>query len=407
MIAALDIGTTKVCCLIATTGESDDLQVVGIGHHASRGLRAGNLVDLESAEASIRAAVDAAERMAGGMVRRVVVNLSAGQPQSQLVAYEVSVAGHEIGDADIRRILDPSGFGHAVPEDHEVIQVVPVGYSIDGCRGVRDPRGMFGQRLGVNLHLISANAGAVRNLATCVARCHLEIEDRVASPHAAALGSLIDDERTLGVTLIDLGGGTTSVAVFFDSELLFTDILPIGGLHVSRDVARGLQTPLGQAERIKILHGACVASPADDRRPIDVPPMMDDGVADYTQVPRSMLVGIIRPRMEEIFEMIRSRLEDAGLHRIAGRRVVLTGGGSQLTGAAELAGKILDKQVRIGRPRKLKGLPEAAAGPAFATCAGLLRYAANAPSNSAKPTYRPAAPAGTLGRFGQWLRENF
>jgi cell division protein FtsA len=407
MIAALDIGTTKACCLIASDAEGDELQVVGIGHHASRGLRAGNLVDLDGAEASVRAAVDSAERMAGGMVRRVVVNLSAGQPNSQLIAYDVSVAGHEIGDADVRRILDPGGFMHMVPEDHEVIHVVPVGYSIDGCRGVRDPRGMFGQRLGVNLHLISANTSAVRNLATCISRCHLEIVDRVVSPHAAALGCLVEDEKTLGVTLIDLGGGTTSIAVFFDSELLFTEVLPIGGLHVSRDVARGLQTPLGQAERIKTLYGACVATPADDRRPIDVPPMMDEGGGDYSQVPKSMLVGIIRPRMEEIFEMVRARLEDEGLHKIAGRRVVLTGGGAQLSGAAELAGKILDKQVRVGRPLKLKGLPEAAAGPSFATCAGLLRHAAQMPADSLKPTYKPEASVGKFGRIGQWFRENF
>ena len=267
---------------------------------------------------------------------------------------------------------------------------------------------MFGQRLGVNLHLITASAGAVRNLANCVTRCHLQIEGKVVSPYAAALGCLVEDETQLGVTLIDMGGGTTSVAVFFDSELIHTDSIPLGGLHVTRDLARGLSTPMTQAERIKTLYGSCQPSPSDPRQMVEVPPIADDGATESTHVPRSMLVGIIRPRMEEIFEMVRARLQDAGLDRVAGRRVVLTGGASQLPGAPELAGQILDKQVRLGRPRGVDGLPEAIAGAAFATCAGLLRFAANQAQEGVEPVYRPAETApGRFGRIGQWLRENF
>jgi cell division protein FtsA len=408
LLAALDVGTTKVCCLIAKPVGPEGLRVVGIGHQAARGVRSGTFVDLDAAEATIRATVETAERMAGDNIRQVVVNVSAGVPQSRLIAYEVSVAGHEIGDADVRRILEPHGYSQSLPADHDVIHSIPVGYSIDGCRGVRDPRGMFGQRLGVNLHVITAPSGAVRNLTTCVHRCHLEVAAKAVSPYAAALGCLVEDETALGVTLIDMGGGTTSVAVFFDSELVHTDSIPVGGLHVTRDIARGLSTPMAQAERIKTLLGSCLPSPSDDRQMVEVPPMAGDGSSDIGQVPRSMLVNIIRPRIEEILEMIRTRLQDAGFDRVAARRLVLTGGACQLPGVAELAGMILDKQVRIGRPRPLEGLPEAVTGPAFATCAGLLRYAARHAQESLQGNYRPEeVPPGRWGRFGQWLREYF
>ena len=174
---------------------------------------------------------------------------------------------------------------------------------------------MFGQRLGVNLHLITAASGAVRNVATCVTRCHLEVEGKVVSPYAAALGCLVDDETQLGITLIDLGGGTTSVAVFFDSELIYTDSIPLGGLHVTRDLARGLSTPVTQAERIKTLYGSCQPSPSDSRQMIEIPPIADDGASESTIVPRSMLVGIIRPRMEEIFEMVQAELRRSGFEQ--------------------------------------------------------------------------------------------
>lgn len=406
-IAALDVGTTKVSCLIARV-VGNGLVVVGVGHQASRGLRSGTFVDLDAAEAAVRATVEAAERMAGENIRQVIVNVSAGSPYSRLVAYEVAVGGHEIDDADLRRILEQARIGQPDANGGEVVHAIPVGYSIDGCRGVRDPRGMYGQRLGVSLHLISAARGALRNLTACIDRCHLEIADKAVSSYAAALGCLVDDETALGTTLIDMGGGTTSLAVFFDGELIHTDTIAIGGIHVTKDIARVLSTPLAQAERMKTLFGSCLPSPSDDRQVIEIPPMGEEGAGELSQVPRSLLVNVIRSRLEEVFEMLRARLEDAGLDKMAGRRVVLTGGASQVPGAPELASMILDKQVRIGRPRPMKGLPEAACGPGFSTCAGLLRYAVSHPHQGDSTTYRPAdPPASRLSRLGQWLRENF
>ena len=408
LVAALDIGSTKVVCFIARTGGDTGLQIIGMGHQLSRGIRSGTIVDMEAAADSIRATVEAAEQMAGENIREVVVNLSGGEPASRLIAYEISIAGHQIGDADLRQVLDPNVLNHGRPADHELVHILPVGYSIDGQRGVADPRGMFGERLGANVHVISASNGALRNLATCIAHCHLEIDDKVISPLASSLACLVGDEKELGVTLIDMGGGTTTIAVYFDGELIHTDGIPVGGMHVTNDIARGLSTPVAHAERMKTLYGSAMPSPSDDREVLKVPVIGEETEAESNPVPRSMLVSIIRPRIEETFEMVRARLEETGFDKVAGRRVVLTGGASQLSGVREVAGMILDKQIRLGRPQPIRGMAEATGGPAFSTCAGLLKYAIRTQAAAVSSPYRPTeVPNGRFSRFGQWLRENF
>lgn len=412
LITALDVGSTKVCCFIARLDEQRGQhragRIIGIGHQASRGVRNGAIVDLEAAEASIRAAVSAAEQMAGTTVQGVVVNVSGGQPASRTVGVEVSIAGQQIADSDMRRAL-----GHTWQDDadgeRELIHSIPVGYSIDGNRGIRDPRGMFGDRLGVDMHLITAQASALRNLAACVARCHLEIDAMVVSPYAAGLACLVEDEMDLGAIVIDMGGGTTSIAVFFDGNVVFTDCVRVGGGHVTQDIARGLSTPLVQAERIKTLYGSAVASPADDREAIEVPLVGEDDTSGATQIPKSLLVGIIHPRVEETLELVRGRLAASGFDKLAGRRAVLTGGACQLPGVRDLAARILDKQVRIGRPLKLGGLAEATSGPAFATSAGLVGYAGRREADAGAAAFGPPPEqqAGFIGRIGEWFRAAF
>ncbi|MFO1059835.1 MAG: cell division protein FtsA [Dongiaceae bacterium] len=412
LIAAIDVGSTKVCCFIARVGEARPGEegrprVTGIGHLLSRGVRGGAIVDMEAAEAAILTAVHAAEQMSGDTIQEVIVNLSGGYPASQTLGVEVMIAGHEIGDGDLRRALDQ---GNGLDGQHErrLIHSIPVGYSIDGSRGIRDPRGMFGERLGVDMHVVTAAAGAVRNLTSCVARCHLDIRALVVSPYAAGLASLVDDEMELGVTLIDMGGGTTSVAVFFDGNVVFTDSVPIGGGHVTNDIARGLSTPVAHAERMKTLYGSCIASPSDEREVINVPKVGEEDAGQPESVPRSLLVGIIQPRLEETFELVRARLEAEGFDKVAGRRVVLTGGACQLAGVRELASLVLDKQIRMGRPMRVAGLAEATAGPAFATGAGLLAYALHPDANPLRPErLSKEEPDGLFGRIGHWFRENF
>lgn len=408
LVAALDIGTTKVSCLIAKKDVDRPPRIVGIGHHASKGVKSGVIVDMEAAELAIRSAVEAAEQMAGENINTVTASLSGTGFASRLVSYDISISGHEISDQDLRRILDINHLAKDVPDDREIVHAITVGYSIDGNRGVHDPRGMFGDRLGVNLHVVTATRNAIKNLRTCIHRCHLEIDELVVAPYAAALSSLVGDEMRLGVTLVDMGGGTTNVSVFFDGGLVHTDSIPVGGVNVTNDIARGLSTPVAHAERMKTLYGSAMPSPSDDHEVIKVPLIGEEQTGEANPVPRSVLVGIIRPRIEETFEMIRDRLDAAGFGKVTGPRLVLTGGASLLPGVRELAGEILDKQVRMARPKPVEGLAEAASGPQFSTCAGLLDHALKAPSSTLGTAWRPQdAQSGRFGRLGQWFRENF
>lgn len=405
LVAALDIGTSKLCCFLSRV-EEEGPRIVGIGHHVSRGLRNGLVIDIEAASQGILNTVHAAEQMAGETISEIVVNLSGGLAASRIVKAEIVLNGREVSNNDMRRVLN-QGYMLKETADREVIHSIPVGFSIDGSRGIRDPRGMFGQRLGVNMNVVSANAAAVRNLAACIARCHLEIAALVVSPYAAGLAALVPDESALGVTIIDMGGGTTTIAVFFDGNIVFTDCVPVGGIHVTNDIARGLSTPIIHAERMKILYGSAIASASDEREMIAVPQVGEEDDGEANHVPKSLLVGIIVPRLEETFELVRNSLEASGFDKLAGRRVVLTGGAAQLPGARELAGLILDKQVRVGRPLRIAGLAEATGGPAFATSAGLVHFALSERAE----TLRQGRPlmedsSGLFGRFGQWVREH-
>jgi len=405
IIGALDIGTTKMCCFIARV-ENGKPHVVGIGHQIARGIKSGIITDIEAASQAIRTTVHAAEQMAGETLSEAVVNLSGGFAASRMHKTEIGLNGREVSDANMRRVLE-QGFRIKESGDRAVLHSVPVGFSIDSGRSVRDPRGMYGHKLAVNMHVVTAESAAVRNLANCLGRCRLEIGALVASPYASGLAALVEDESELGVTVIDMGGGTTSIGVFFDGNLVFADSIPVGGSHVTNDIARGLTTPIVHAERMKALYGSAIPSASDEREMITVPLVGEEEDGHANHVPKSLLVGIISPRLEETFELVRDRLEASGFDKIAGRRVVLTGGASQLPGTRELAGLILDKQIRIGRPLRIEGVAEATGGPAFATTAGLIHFALA--EHAEPPRRRPAfgeESNGLVGRIGSWLREN-
>ncbi|MEN6542276.1 cell division protein FtsA [Parvibaculum sp.] len=413
-IAALDVGSSKISCFIAkiepgrmANGHAP-IRVIGIGHQVSRGIRAGALVDMDAAEEAIRVAVDAAERMAGVTIRDVVVGVSGAEPKSQTVGVKAAVPGPEVTDGDLTRLI---GYAHTnfQPEGRDVLHALPTNYSIDGARGVRDPRGMFGERLGVDVHMVSALRGPLRNLELCIERCHLSVAGIAVSPYASGLACLVEDEMDLGVAVIDMGGGTTSLSVFFEGAMVYCDSVSIGGNHITNDIARGLSTPLAHAERMKTLYGSALASPSDEREMIDVPQVGESDADSANHIPRSMLTGIIQPRLEETFELVRDRLEASGYGRLAGRRVVLTGGASQMNGARELASRMLDKQVRVGQPIRLTGLAEATGGPAFSTCAGLLTYSQISPLETAggEGEGEGAPGRGSLRKISRWLRENF
>lgn len=400
-IAAIDIGTTKICCFIARV--EAEPRILGIGHQIAHGVRGGAIIDLDAAGTSIRSAVHAAEEMAGEQIERAVVNLSGGYAASRIVKTEIAVGRREISDSDMRQVLE-RGYVMRDAPDRQVIHSIPVGFSIDDSRGVLDPRGMVGERLGVNMHIVTAAIASVRNHTAALARSHLEAEALVVSPYAAGLACLVEDERDLGVTVVDMGGGTTTIGVFFGGNLIFADAVPVGGMHVTNDIARGLSTPLAHAERMKALFGSAISSTLDEREMIAVPQIGEEDDAHVNHVPKSLLVSIIAPRLEETFELVRNRLDASGCDTLAGRRVVLTGGACQLHGARELAGLILDKQIRVGRPMRINGLAESTHGPAFSTAAGLLHFAVSERAESPRPAR--IARGGIFGRVGQWMREN-
>ncbi len=405
MLTALDIGTSKIACLVAESGTPGEVRVLGVGHHASRGVRGGSIVNMDAAESSILTAVSAAEERVGERLHGVVINVSAGRPNSRNLNVEVEIDGHEVGDADLRRIYG-QGLEHNGHAERELIHCIPVSHHIDGSSGIKDPRGMYGQRLSVDMHLVSAEAAALRNMITCVARCHLDVEDVVVSPYAAGLACLVEDELDLGATVVDMGGGTTNVAVFYGGQVVHAEVVQVGGDHVTRDIARGLTTSLVHAERIKVLYGSALPSPSDDHALIDVPLVGEEDRNQPNHVPRSLVVGIIRPRLEEIFEQVRACLEASPMASLAGRRMVLTGGASQLAGAPEVAALTLNKKVRLGRPISINGLADAVSGPAFSTAAGLLRFAAQSRGETDIAIRGNAERTGPLGRLGQWLKES-
>jgi cell division protein FtsA len=370
----VDIGTTKIACLIGRVESDGTLRVLGFGWQKGKGLNSGDITDLDAAEKAIRACVGQAEDMADTRLRAVTVNLTCGQPESRLFNVQWPVGGRAVTENDIRGVLN-EGRGRAEVDGREPIHVLPLNFAVDATDQVIDPRGLFCSTLNARLHVIDAAATALRTLESCINRCDLEIEDLVSAPLAAGLSSLVPEERELGATIIDMGGGTTSMAVYADRQMMHTAQLPIGGLHVTKDLAIGLSTTLVHAERLKTLYGNVESSPDDEREMLPVP-LVGEEDHQLAKVPRSMVVNIIRPRIEETFEYIKDRLDSSGMGRAAGNRVVLTGGACQLPGVREMAARMLSRQVRLGRPAALRGLPELASGPAFSTAAGLLSWAA-------------------------------
>ena len=419
LVAALDIGSSKVACLIARlrphppqqvlTRRSHAVEVIGFGHAAARGTKAGGVVNLAQAEDAIRQAVDGAERMASVEIESVVLSVSAGRLASELFAAEINIAGAAVSEADIARVL-AAGNRHSMREGRAVLHSLPIGYAIDGSNGIRDPRGMLGQRFGVDMHVATTDIAAARNLMLAVERCHLAVEAMVASPYVAGLAVLADDEADLGAAVVDMGAGTTTMAVFVGGRFVHSDGFALGGLNVTLDIARGLNASVADAERIKTFYGSVLVGGSDERDMITVPPIGEDEREQAQFVPRAALVHIIRPRVEEILEMVRDRLAASSFVAEPRGRVILTGGASQMTGLSELAAGILRRPVRVGRPLGISGLPDAAKGAAFAAATGLLVYpqAAHLEYFEARSRrYLMNGTGGYFARVGQWLRESF
>jgi len=419
VIAALDVGTSKIACLVARLKphppqevlrrRSHGVEIMGIAHTLARGMKAGAVVDLAETEAAISHAVDLAERMAAVQFESVVVSVSAGRIGSELFAASVDVAGAAVSEADIARVL-AAGSRHSVRDDRAVLHSLPISYTLDGVTGIRDPRDMLARRFGVDMHVVTADNAAARNLMLAVERSHLSVEAMVASPYVAGLSVLADDEADLGAAVIDLGAGTTTMAIFSAGHCVHASGFALGGQHVTMDIARGLNARVADAERIKTFYGSVLTGGSDERDMISVPPVGGDDREAPQFVSRASLVRIIKPRAEEILEMVRDRLAASPFAAEPRGRVVLTGGAAQLNGLPELAARMLGRPVRVGRPLGIAGLPDAAKGPAFAVAAGLLVYPQAAHLEYFKPRRTRQLMTGTGGymnKVGRWLRESF
>lgn len=418
LVSVLDIGSTKICCVVARLvpraegkalkGRTHTVEVIGFGYGPSSGVKSGVITDIDKAEQAIRSVVGMAERAAGLTVQSVVVNVTAGRLGSETFSATVALGRQEVEKADIQRVLRAVNERSVRPE-RSIIHALPIGYALDGQKGVSDPKGMVGEKLSVDVAVVSAETLSMRNLELVLHRCHLQIEALIATPFASGLATLVDDESHLGVTCIDFGGATTTVAVFNEGHLVYADAIAIGGHHLTLDIARQLSVSVADAERIKTFYGSVLPGQADERDMIPIVPVGALPDEAPGQVARATITRIVRPRIEETLTAVRDRMQAMGMMDVCGRRFVLTGGASELTGLPEVARRVLARNVRNGRPMGISGLPELAKGAAFAAVCGMLVYPQVCGQEYTEPhtNLKLTGTDGYLARVGTWLRTSF
>jgi cell division protein FtsA len=379
LITALDVGSWKVSALIAERLPGGDIQVLGTGQRESRGVKRGYVADVGLTEQAVREAVEQAERIAGTNIEDVWVSFSAGGLQSDIASVEVELGGHRIEQIDIDELL-AAGRNALDPSGRMILHAQPTLYTLDGLNGVKQPLGLHADTLGVDIHVVLADGSPVRNLDLSVRSAHLEVKSIIASPVATGLACLSEEERELGVALVEIGAGVTNISLFAGGMLVGLNSIPFGASDITDDIASSFGTRREQAERMKCFYGSATASPRDNHDMIEVSPMSsDEDAGEGHRITRAQLIAVIRQRLDHLFGEISKGLKELGFTGPVGRQVVLTGGGAELKGVAEYAQSVLGRAVRVGRPRGLAGMPEAHGGPGFATLAGLIHYAASDP----------------------------
>ncbi|MBM9594609.1 cell division protein FtsA [Roseitranquillus sediminis] len=421
-IAVLDVGTSKVACLILRfDGPERDrmndgvgpmagqtsFRVVGAATTRSRGMRLGEIDAAAETERAIRTVVQAAQKMAGIRVDHVIACVSGGRPRSYGLAGSVLVPTDVVSEADVARVLAACDVPD-IGDGRETLHAQPVNFALDQRSGLADPRGQIGKKLACDMHLLTVNGDTIRALLHCITRCDLELAGLASSAYVSGLAALVEDEQELGAACIDMGGGATGISVFMKKHMIFADAVRLGGDQVTTDISKGLHVPWATAERVKTFHGGVVATGVDDRELIEVGGGTGDWERDRRTVSRSEVIGIMRPRVEEILEEVRARLDAAGFDHLPTQQIVLTGGGSEIPGLDTLAPRILGQQVRIGRPLRVRGLPERASGAAFASAVGLCLFATH-PQDEWWDFEIPADryPARSLRRAVRWFRDNW
>ncbi|MCF8486441.1 MAG: cell division protein FtsA [Rhodobacteraceae bacterium] len=421
VIAILDIGTSKIACLVlrfdGPSPVADDslgpmagqssFRVIGAATTRSRGVRFGEISVMAETERAVRTAVQAAQKMANVRVDHVIACFSGAEPRSYGLAGEVELEDSVVTEQDVARVMaacDVPDIGYG----REVLHAQPVNFALDHRTGLGDPRGQIGNRLATDMHLLSIDATVVQNILHCIHRCDLELAGLASSAYVSGMASLVEDEQELGAACIDMGGGSTGLSIFIKKHMIYSDAVRLGGDHVTSDISKGLMVPMAVAERIKTKHGGVHATGMDDREMIEVGGDSGDWEKDRRQVSRTELIGIMRPRVEEILEEVRERLDVAGFDSLPSQQIVLTGGASQIPGLDGLASRILGQRVRLGRPLRVQGLPQAATGAAFSSSVGLCLFAAH-PQDEWWDFEIPAEryPARSLKRVVKWFRDNW
>lgn len=412
IVGLLDVGTSKIVCLIVAVpnqargdGVFGGARVLGVGHTASRGVKAGVIVDLDEAEHAVRATIADAERMAGIELEDIYVAVTCGRMRSRNFTASARIEGQAITGRDVTKLL-AAGREHAEKQSRTLLHMNQVGFRLDGAPGSGDPRGTVADELAVDLHAVTADDAPLRNLMLVVERCYLSVAGLVAAPYASSLAVTTEEERRLGATVIDIGGGTTTLAIFHDGQFVYTDAVPVGGNHISFDIARALNTPLAEAERIKALYGTLIGAQSDERELISYPLAGEEAGSTY-QTTKAQLAEIIRPRVNSMLALVAERIERGGFAAYAGDSVILTGGASQLVGMAEYTSGFTGRTARAARPQVLPALPPGFGSAAFATAVGLLAAAATRGGAIGALGERDSAAKGYLGRVSQWLKSGF
>lgn len=402
MLVGLDIGTSKIVAIVAEVLEEDRLNIIGMGQVPSRGMKRGMVVNIESTVQAIQRALEEAQLMADCKINEVYTGIAGSHIKGVNSHGMVAIKDREVTQADIDRVIETAR-AVSIPPDHEVLHILTQEFSIDGQEGVREPLGMSGVRLEAKVHIVTGAISAAQNVSKCVRRCGLEVSDLVLQPMASASAVLSEDEKELGVCLIDIGGGTTDIAVLVNGAIRHTAVIPIAGDQITNDIAMALRTPTKEAEDIKIQHGVALVGMADPAQMIEVPGVGERGPR---QMSRATLAEVIEPRVEELFQLVQQELRRSGFEEMS-TGIVITGGASLMPGMVELAEEVFHLPVRIGVPKYVGGLAEVVKNPRFSTGVGLLLYGKDQMTPGVGQKVETAGVGQMFQRMKAWFAGNF
>ncbi|MGV6806635.1 MAG: cell division protein FtsA [bacterium] len=403
LIVGLDIGTSKVVAIVGMQGPDGRLEIIGTGHHPTSGLKKGVVVNIEATVHSIQRAIEEAELMAGCHIHSVYAGIAGSHIRSLNSHGIVAIRDREVQELDIERVIDAAR-AVAIPADQEILHVLPQEYLIDNQEGVREPLGMSGVRLEAKVHLVTCAANAAQNIKKCIRRCGLEVDDIILEQLASSYAVLTEDEKQLGVCMVDIGGGTTDIAIFTDGAIRHTAVIPIAGDQVTNDIAMALRTPTAHAEELKIKYACALAKLAGPEETIKVPSVGDRAPRDLS---RQALAEVVEPRYDELFTLVQAELRRSGFEDLVAAGIVLTGGTSKMEGVVDLAEEIFHMPVRLGSPQDIKGLTDIVNNPIYATGVGLLQYGLmqHKDGGSSRKKVRPESEKqGFFARIKQWFQ---